>query len=197
MKYYKGHPIHMNNGYEETYWPSHPCARSNGNVLVHVAVASEMLDGKLPDSAAVHHKDGNRCNNLPSNLMVFASNSDHLVYHSKMHDNSFLRKSLWYDGKMWHCDSPFGKNPRVCPVCGRMKTKSSNLCRCCASMRRRHVERPNREELKEQIRRQPFVQLARVYGVSDKAISKWCRQYGLPSHSREIASIPDSAWESL
>ena len=55
-------------------------------------------------------------------------------------------------------------------------------------------KKPSREVLKEQIRNTPFLQLGKVYGVSDNAIRKWCKSYNLPSKVTDIKNISDEEW---
>ena len=50
----------------------------------------------------------------------------------------------------------------------------------------RKVERPNKEELEALIKEKPFTRIAEQYGVSDKAITKWCKYYGLPHRKKDI-----------
>ena len=54
-----------------------------------------------------------------------------------------------------------------------------------------------REELKTLIRIKPFTQIAKMYGVSDNAIRKWCKSEGLPSKSSEIKLYTDNEWENV
>lgn len=62
---------------------------------------------------------------------------------------------------------------------------------------RRIVERPSRDILKLEIRTQSFVSLGKKYGVSDKAISKWCIFYHLPPRKTDIKTYTDEEWEKL
>ena len=55
-------------------------------------------------------------------------------------------------------------------------------------------KKPPREVLKEQIRTIPFLQLSKLYGVSDNAIRKWCKSYNLPSRVTDIKNISDEEW---
>ncbi|NRG43322.1 HNH endonuclease [Bacillus sp. CRN 9] len=54
----------------------------------HRWVAELMLGRKLKPTEVVHHIDGDKRNNKPSNLMVFPSQSEHLNWHKK-HDNRY------------------------------------------------------------------------------------------------------------
>ena len=86
-----------------------------------------------------------------------------------------------------------------CSSCGKEITNNSKsgLCSTCFNKSRRVCERPNREELKNLIRIKPFTHIAEMYGVSDKAISKWCISENLPSKKKDINSYSDKEWELI
>lgn len=54
----------------------------------HRWVAELKLGRKLKPGEVVHHINGNKRNNKPSNLMVFSSQADHLEWHKK-HDDRY------------------------------------------------------------------------------------------------------------
>lgn len=58
-------------------------------------------------------------------------------------------------------------------------------------------ERPSRESLKNDIRKLPFLQIGKKYGVSDNAIRKWCIQYNLPTLKREIKKLSNQQWNKI
>lgn len=91
------------------------------------------------------------------------------------------------------------KEERFCSECGKPITQysESGLCSTCSNKARRKVERPNREELKNLIRTTPFTQIAKTFGVSDKAIQKWCVAEDLPSTKRVINSISNEEWAKI
>lgn len=49
---------------------------------------------------------------------------------------------------------------------------------------RRKVERPSKEELFKLVWEMPTIKLAEKFGVSDKAIGKWCKSYGIDKPPR-------------
>ena len=54
-----------------------------------------------------------------------------------------------------------------------------------------------REELKKLIRTKPFTHIANQFNVSDTAIRKRCKFYGLPTRSTEIKKYSDDEWERI
>ena len=55
-----------------------------------------------------------------------------------------------------------------------------------ANISLRKVERPDKETLSELIKEYSFLELGRKYNVSDNAIRKWCKFYGLPYRKKEL-----------
>lgn len=84
-----------------------------------------------------------------------------------------------------------------CKRCGVPILPSSTYCITCNNFLARTVERPNRENLKKLIRTQPFTKIAQQYGVSDKAIVKWCKTQNLPFRKKDIKLYSDIEWEKI
>ncbi|HLO47633.1 MAG TPA: hypothetical protein VK211_04325 [Kamptonema sp.] len=79
---------------------------------------------------------------------------------------------------------------KICLYCGRLLTnpQQDNYCsQQCFWLASRRVERPSKEELYNLIWSKPTSQLAKDFGVSDKAIEKWCKGY-------EIEKPPRGYW---
>lgn len=81
------------------------------------------------------------------------------------------------------------KTNYICKNCGKQlnwKNKNS-LCRECYDKSTRKVEWPNKEELEKLLKEchGNFTQIGRAFGVTDNAVRKWCKNYGLPSHSKD------------
>lgn len=86
-----------------------------------------------------------------------------------------------------------------CKECNKEITSQSKsgLCQECCSKSKRVCERPSREELKNLIRTIPFTRIGEKFGVSDKAITKWCIAENLPSKKKDINSYSDEEWEFI
>lgn len=85
-----------------------------------------------------------------------------------------------------------------CKKCGiQIASYKATLCVRCAREEARVVERPSREELKEEIRNNSFLALSRKYQVSDSAIRKWCKAYDLPHQKTLIQKISDEDWSKI
>ena len=50
----------------------------------HRIIAEQILNRPLKEGEVVHHKDGNRHNNDPSNLMIFSSQAEHAKFHNEL-----------------------------------------------------------------------------------------------------------------
>jgi DNA-binding transcriptional regulator YiaG len=59
-----------------------------------------------------------------------------------------------------------------------------------AMFERRKVERPSIEELNKMLWEMPTTKIAKLYGVSDKAIEKWAKGY-------ELTKPPPGYWQKL
>ncbi len=94
-------------------------------------------------------------------------------------------------------ESTIVKSKYNCPICGSPVSKNGVFCVKCAQFAARKVDRPSKEELKNLIKTNSFIQIGKQYGVSDNAVRKWCKEYGLPYKSREIKQISKEDWELL
>ena len=53
------------------------------------------------------------------------------------------------------------------------------------------------DDLKLLIRTKSFLEIGRMFGVSDNAIRKWCIKYNLPSRMKDIKAISDVDWVNI
>ena len=87
---------------------------------------------------------------------------------------------------------------KYCEDCGtELKSKAANKCPTCAAKAQRIVERPQRDELKQLVRQYPFTQLAKMFGVSDNAIRKWCDAENIPRKKSDIQAYSEEEWELI
>lgn len=93
--------------------------------------------------------------------------------------------------------SSFSNEVHVCIDCGKSITGTATRCIDCAHIQQRVVERPSREVLKDEIRNNSFLSLSKKYKVSDNAIRKWCKSYGLPQKSSEIKQYSKEQWDLI
>ena len=62
----------------------------------HRVMAEKMLGRKLIQGEIVHHRDSNKRNNTPENLVIFNSQSDHAKHHAEL--RWFIRELAKMDG---------------------------------------------------------------------------------------------------
>lgn len=133
---------------------------STTRTRLHRAVY-EAVHGKIPDGAHIHHKDGNKGNNMPENLALL-DGIEHIRLHGEMltdEQREQRRRQLsdkarpvaakWHGSKTgikWHSEhakkvNAFGKRTeKVCVHCGRAfcGTVNSQYCsNACKSAARR------------------------------------------------------------
>lgn len=80
------------------------------------------------------------------------------------------------------------KEKKFCLKCGKELSDSNEtgLCIQCLGESRRIVNRPSKEQLLLELKESNFTQVGKKYGVSDNTIRKWCKNYNLPTHIKEI-----------
>lgn len=102
-----------------------------------------------------------------------------------------LTKYKQVNMKLQPIDVPF----ELCPNCGNAKSPEAKLCMYCAreNQRKLHI---SREELKKLIRKMTFVDIGKMFGVSDNTIRHQCKSYGLPFYSSIIKSLSDDEWKN-
>lgn len=68
-----------------------------------------------------------------------------------------------------------------CAVCGQVvKTSGHKYCSLqCARVGNRKCERPDKQTLINELKNSSFVQVGKNYGVTDNAVRKWLKTYGI------------------
>lgn len=165
----------MNWGYKEIYNPTSKNSRTNGCELEHRIVATRILGRELTNKEVVHHKDKDKTNNSPGNLMIFKTSSDHARFHSGQYSK------LICDNGVYECIELF--YDKICPYCKESFTtrdKRKIFCsRKCSDLFHRIVKRPDRDKLLNLLKEKSFVEVGKIYNVTDNTIRKWCRAYNI------------------
>lgn len=80
------------------------------------------------------------------------------------------------------------KEKFFCKDCGN-EIASSKALRCfeCNNIKKRKIERPEPLQLAKEIVESSFVAVGKKYGVSDNAIKKWCKSYGIPHLKNDLS----------
>lgn len=75
--YHDGNGYINENGYRMLRKVGHPNAYKDGTIAEHTVVMSEILGRPLMKGETVHHKNGNRSDNRPANLELWAKRHGH------------------------------------------------------------------------------------------------------------------------
>ena len=160
------HPItNSETGQQEFQDYQHPLARKDGIVMLSRHLMSVRLGRWLRPGEIVIYRDGN-----PQNL---ASENLELTTLSKLAHRSRGNSTILHCP---HCGLSF----KVPPSQKNRRLYHNDTCRWLAS--RKFEIDP--EELCQLVWEIPTTQIARLYGVSDKAIEKRCRAFGISKPPR-------------
>lgn len=157
------------NGYVAYYIPEHHAANKAGIVYEHIIIAEKcVLHRWLNKGEVVHHKDENKSNNNPQNLMVFKTKADHSAYHQgcevKKENDVYIA---------------LNKENHYCPICGKYKDNKAKLCKDC--FKNIVTKTPNEDMLDIMLQEHNYnkSEVARIFGVSHTTINRWCKKYKL------------------
>jgi hypothetical protein len=81
---WKGGRKRMAEGYIGVQAPQHPRADAAGYVLEHLLVAERALGRPIPKGIEIHHVDGVKHHNEPSNLVICPDNAYHHLLHQRL-----------------------------------------------------------------------------------------------------------------
>lgn len=159
--------------YKRRFKPNHHRADIDGCVKEHILIAEEILGRPISNKEVVHHKDGNTFNNEKENLLVFKTINDHSCFHKG-------GKLVPLEDGTYKCIS---QKKIVYCSCGKLINYKATKCTDCHNAnQRKHI--PSREELESIIWSKPTSDIAKDFNVSDKAVEKWCKKYGIKKPPR-------------
>lgn len=107
---------------------------------------------------------------------------------------------IWNDSSLIYPLRDRKKEAKIwyCQYCGDIVSKGENCCvKCSLFLRRKVKNRPEKQELKNLIRNNTFVDIGKKYNVSDNTIKKWCKRYNLPSRKKDIITYSNEEWEKI
>jgi hypothetical protein len=93
---WKGGRSKSSRGYVRLKLPSHPRASADGYVLEHVVVAEAALGRPLPSQAVVHHINGDKTDNRPSNLIICEDHAYHMLLHRRQRAFAECGNANWH-----------------------------------------------------------------------------------------------------
>ena len=76
-------PFIIKKGYKKLLIPDHPRSDSKGYVFEHIVIMESVLERPIINGEECHHKDRNKLNNSPSNLLVCSNHSEHMKHHER------------------------------------------------------------------------------------------------------------------
>lgn len=132
------------------------------------------------------HINGNKKDNRLCNLRWICPNCDSQLDTYAGRNLKNLNRNLY-------------KANNCCIDCGKIISKKAIRCiKCNNKLRidaidnsiRKVSNRPNKEDLYNIILQNPnFSNIGNLYGVSDNAIRKWCKDYKIPYHTKDYQMI--------
>jgi hypothetical protein len=154
-------------GYEVFFDNSHPLHNYNGSVYYHRHLASIKKGDWLTPDEHVHHIDGNKRNNTFENISILTK-KEHAEIEAKIRG--------WEVGVIYYCI--------VCKKeLNQGKTLKTGMCAKCYSYSTRMFN-PTKEDLEKLVWSMPTTSVARLFGVSDNAVGKRCKELGIEKPKR-------------
>lgn len=100
-------------------------------------------------------------------------------------------------------------NKKYCFDCGIEIGKKSTYCKKCSPKHRKNLYEVKlkksvlyesgitRDRLKDLVRQKSFVDIGKIYDVSNTTIKEWCKKFNLPFRKKEIELYTDNEWENI
>ena len=106
----------------------------------------------------------------------------------------------WYHDREYPIRKQYRRPKTFCIDCQKEITFGSTRCLECERVHRivPLEQMPiSREELKDLIRKKSFVEIGRMFQISDNAIRKWCAKFNLPRTKKEIKQMTEEQWKNI
>ena len=84
----------------------------------------------------------------------------------------------------------------ICPNC-HSQTDNFTSKNALSEKGREIYASLTKESLKQALRTKPLAILCREWGISSSTLTRWCKEFNLPSTKKEINSYSDEEWEQL
>lgn len=148
----------------------------------------------------LHHINGIHTDNRLENLQLLCPNchaltdsyrgkntNKHIISVNKILDSD-LYEQTQKKSRKYNYIKKQEKEKRYCLICGKeLNRKQTKFCSTECSHKSQIISKPNKDELLDKLKNtQVFRQIAKKYGVTDNAVKKWCKSYGIPDHSKEL-----------
>lgn len=144
----------------------HPLSNKCGKVYHHRHILSIKIGKWVDKSYHVHHIDGNKANNDPSNLEMVSPSK-----HSRKHLKTGIS----------------ARKVRCCLKCEKKFISTTEyFCslHCANLYKGKIVGNITKEELEVIVWQMPTTEIAKIYNCSDSAIGKLCKKLGIPKPPR-------------
>lgn len=137
----------------------------------------------------VHHVNGINTDNRLENLQLLCPNCHAIT-------DNYCGKNIKRENTL-----PVKHKVKICKYCGKEFIGRGDYCssKCVQNSKLdtlkearlkanpdANLEYPTKEWLEEAIKIKSFCDIAREYGVTDNAVRRWCKKYGLPSTKTEL-----------
>lgn len=157
-----------------------------------------------PVPLELHHINGNHYDNRFENLIILCSNCHALVHNycqrvtdSLNEKNKEKENNEKVELKKEKYDKRNLKHIHTCKICHKVfyGTKEQKYCSyACSHKACRKTKVEITKEILIQLFKEKgsFLQVGKELNISDKAVTKWCKKFNLPTHSKEMKNFISS-----